>query len=609
MCGIIGFNFADRSLGTKMIDTIRHRGPNDGAVFVGPMATIGNRRLAVIDLSDDGRQPMLNNSNTIALVYNGEIYNYQKIRQELISKGHTFKSNTDTEVVLRGYEEFGRTIVDKLEGMWSFAVYDVIRGQIILSRDFFGIKPLYYYHQNGKMVFASEIKAIQVFLEKENIKVHLSNVGCDSYFSLGYSVSPFTIFDEIKKVAPGETLVFDLSSDNVTSYLLNWTMESPKESNPNNFENVILDSVGRHLVSDVPVGILLSGGVDSTLIALSLKKLGKRLHAYTVRIPGRHDADFARQIADFSGLDQEEIVLDEKNFEEMYVKVWGMLDEPIADPSLFPSLLVAKKVAETSTVVITGEGGDELFWGYPRHLTLGKKNKILPPPLINVSLNFLRYPESIFYLNHLKPLFRRFRYFYSKNRQDLLGSYLELASIDSDFYNRLRLVQYLAKMHGQSGFVGPAYFDEKIYLPNDLLYKTDFATMAYSVEGRVPLLDKSVYQFASNLSPMSRMFGGVGKKIVKEYLAKNLPPHLVFRQKEGFGLPLKTFLVDRYDQEIKEAISYLLEARIVNLSRGGLRKMLQEQSFFDFVKLKFPTLLFSLLSFYKVSRKYHICFP
>ena len=285
MCGIIGFNFTDEALGRRMTDSIKLRGPDDAGVFAGPRATIGNRRLSVIDLSSTGHQPMMNEAGTVALVYNGEVYNHQKLRTELIAKGYRFKGTSDTEVILRGYEEYGEAIVEKLEGMWAFALYDLSRDKLILSRDFFGIKPLFYYQSGDTFVFASEIKAIRLFLEEKKKSLTFCDLALHSYFSLGYSIAPFTIFEEVKKVLPRETISFDLRTGKTSSSFTHW--QGNAISDPIRFEEVLLASVERHLRADVPVGLFLSGGADSTLIALLLKKLGKRLRAYTVRMENR----------------------------------------------------------------------------------------------------------------------------------------------------------------------------------------------------------------------------------------------------------------------------------------------------------------------------------
>lgn len=606
MCGIIGFNFKDDELACQMLGSIAHRGPDDEGFFSDGKITIGNRRLAIIDLSSAGHQPM-NLDKTLGggiwIVFNGEIYNFKELRQELVSKGYRFLSNTDTEVILCGYKVYGDLIFEKLRGMWGVAIYDSQKGKLILSRDFFGIKPLYYYHDGKNFVFGSEIKTIKKFIDKNQLRLRFSPLATNSYFVLGYTPHPLTIFEEIKKISPGEILTFDINSQKISSRFLKWQEDSSSVSNSGDFEKVMLESVEKHLMADVPVGVFLSGGVDSTLVALLLKKLGKKLKAFTVNIRGRHDAEFAKKIADFAKLDHQEVIMDENNFEEMYQRVFQTLDEPIADTSLFSSLLVSREAAKSVKVVLTGEGGDELFLGYQRYNIIKELSVILRPNSFITFLDKLRQPHFKAYLRYLRPLLRRLRLYYNKrHRKDLLGTYFDVFAIDSDMGNRLSVQKYLGeKFAGEKADM--AFFDEKLYLPNDLLYKTDFATMNYSIEGRVPILDRSVYAFVKNLHVDEKLSDGISKKIVKDYLAKNLPPELVFRQKEGFSLPLRPYLFKNHEQEIKEAISYLLDKKIDGLSSKVLARALKDKSYFELLREKFSSVLFSALVFYKVSKQ------
>ncbi|MDP2696274.1 MAG: asparagine synthase (glutamine-hydrolyzing) [bacterium] len=602
MCGIAGFNFKDESLMQSMIGSIDHRGPDDHGVFSDDKVTLGHKRLSIIDLSSAGHQPMFNDDRSLAIVYNGEVYNFQNLRQELINKGHKFRSRTDTEVILRGYDAYGEDVFNKLRGMWALAIYDRRHNRIVLSRDFFGIKPLYYYHDADSLVFASESKAIITFLKKRNIKLHNSPEGLASYFVLGYTPQPLTMSQEIKKVAPGEIIEFDLASRRIVSKSLLWP-QSIGVSDPKDFEMVMLESVERHLISDVPVGVFLSGGADSTLIALLLKKLNQKLKAFTVRIPGKKDADFAGKIAKFANLDHEEIVFDDDKFEEMYQKLWLMLDQPVADTSLLPSLLVSQVASKSVKVVMAGEGGDELFWGYDRHQSLMGANNILEPSKFVEWLNNRRQPTSDLYLRYLRPILRRLRHSGLKRRGDFLGLYLELTNLSNDFVSRIELHRYFERrLNGVKPEVGS--FDRMFYLPDDLLYKNDFATMANTIEGRVPILDKEVYAFTNGLATEYKLSNGVSKKIVKDYLAASLPPELILRSKEGFSIPIEPFILKHHKKDIEEGIAYLLDCHIEYIDRRVLSKLLSDENYFVLISKKFPSLLFMILVFYKTTSKY-----
>ena len=591
MCGIFGFSFQDEKLAETMAATLRHRGSDDHGVFSDGNATLGHQRLSILDLSTAGHQPMSDKEGKIWISYNGEIYNFKELRKDLEKKGCIFKSRTDTEVIIYGYKEYGPDFFKKMRGMWALAIYDSLKEELLLARDFFGIKPLYYSWRGRDLIFASEIRAL-------NGKVF--SFGAASYFVLGYTPHPWTIFENVKKVSPGEVLVFNLQNKSLSSRQMNLeaAVDGPI-SRPGDFEAVMLESVEKHLIADVPVGIFLSGGADSSLLALMLKKLGKSPKAFTVRLAGKKDADFAKSIAHFAGLDHGEILMNEENFEEMYSRLFETLDEPIADTALFPTMLVAKEASRHVKVVMTGEGGDELFWGYERYrnlLGLDRAGNGYP--------SFFSRPENIFYLNYIKPVLRRLRLAYFKAGSNLPGSYLDYVAIDSDFGNKSEVYKHFAES-AKTKNLPPSFFDEKFYLPDNLLKKTDFATMSYSIEGRVPFLDREVYKFAKNLAPSEKFASGLGKKIVKDYLASNLPKELIFRKKEGFSLNPQVYTFKNHKTEIKEAIKYILSLKFGFISEKALSRALRDEAYFEFISRKFPQTVFSWLAFYKVLSRYN----
>jgi len=597
MCGIFGFSFQDEKLAETMAATLRHRGSDDHGVFSDGNATLGHQRLSILDLSAAGHQPMSDKEGKIWISYNGEIYNFKELKKELEKQGYVFKSQTDTEVILYGYKEYGADFFKKMRGMWAFAIYDVLKEELVLSRDFFGIKPLYYSLRGRDLIFASEMRALGA---------KLSSFGAMSYFVLGYAPHPWTVFENIKKVNPGEVLIFNLKNKSLSPLQMNLpdTLGAEAPSDPHAFESVMLESVEKHLIADVPVGIFLSGGVDSSLLALMLKKLGKSPKAFTVRSASKKDADFAKKIADFAGLDYLEILMGEEDFEEMYSRLFETLDEPIADTALFPTMLVAKEASRHVKVVMTGEGGDELFWGYERYqnlLGLNKAGGDYP--------SFFSRPDNIFYLNYIKPILRRLRLAYFGAGRNLPGTYLDYVAIDSDFCEKKEIYDHLATEPWQlpsEEKMPPSFFDEKYYLPDNLLKKTDFATMSYSIEGRVPFLDREVYKFAKNLAPDQKLAGGIGKKLLKECLASNLPQELIFRRKEGFSLSPQIYIFKNHKAEIKEAIKYILSLKFNFISERALLRALQDEAYFEFILSKFPQTVFSWLAFYKVLSRYNL---
>ncbi|TSC91503.1 MAG: asparagine synthase (glutamine-hydrolysing) [Parcubacteria group bacterium Licking1014_17] len=570
MCGIIGFNSNDYSLGREMADSIAHRGPDDWGIFSDDKITLGNRRLAIIDLSSAGHQPMRSEGNTI-IVYNGEIYNFQELKKDLYAQGCRFKSDSDTEVILNGYDIYGPEIFKKMRGMWACAIYDPKNGKLYLSRDFFGIKPLFYFHDGRRLAFASEIKALIKYFEKNSIELKHEADNVRDYFILGYVPAPGTVYQNIFKLMPGETIEFNLSDSSFKKTQVYWDQASATD----NFEEVIYESIKKHLIADVPVGIYLSGGIDSTSIALTLKEIGVSMKAFTVRIPGKKDADYAKKIADLSGFKHEEIDFNGDVLRETYQVCWQILDEPIADTSLLPSLAVSKLASKEVKVVLTGEGGDELFLGYDKYFQFRKLSKAKPPTFLSD-------------IKNIRPFMRRFRSIVAKGRNDLLGAYIENARIDPAILSTKDLQNRLYKSIGNK-VVDIAYFDRKMYLPDDLLYKIDFATMAYSIEGRVPFLDRSVWSFANSL-PIDKK---IGKEPLKNYLLKYLPPELVLRKKEGFSIPSLLYLIPDFNDDIRK--SYTMA-----------RKMIPGLPEFDFLKKKHPRFIFAMLAFYKTACKFNL---
>lgn len=606
MCGIIGFNSNSKILGESMCASISHRGPDDSGVFSDESATIGNRRLAIIDLTSSGRQPMSSRDNSLFIVYNGEVYNFKDIKNDLLGKGYKFRSNTDTEAILYGYEHYGKEIFNMMRGMWSLSIYDKRRNELVLARDYFGIKPLYYFWDEEDFCFASEIKAIKKFLAGKNKKLSLSREGVGQYFILGYTAHPYTVFGKIKKVSPGEILSFNLAKKSFHSESLDWKAEEGKalDLSParalSSFGDIMRNSVEKHIISDVPVGVFLSGGSDSTLIAFMLKKLGANFEAFTVRIEDRNDADYASKIVKFAGLRHNEIIFDKHELEKSYEECWKYLDEPISDSSLLPSLSVSRAASEKVKVVLAGEGGDELFWGYPRHESLSSLNSIFGADNTVKIFDRLRVPDSMFYMRFIRRQFRKIISAHFRRSKNLLGAYVETMGKDFDSVSRLALYDYLYEFFKNKN-LDPAFFDRELYLPNNLLYKTDFATMVHSVEARTPFLDKQVFTFSNSLPSSLKLHNKIGKRIVKEYLSENLPPELIFRKKEGFGIPLQLlYESERYNLDIKEAVSFTRDVLDgLGLDSRSFARLSRDEKFLMLFKRMFPRLLFAAVSFHK----------
>ncbi len=537
MCAISGLNIPDRDLITRMMSTVTHRGPDDTGTFVDDRVALGHNRLSILDLSPQGHQPM--GFNGLQIVFNGEIYNFKELRKELEAVGEVFASQTDTEVLLRGYVREGMVFFKKLRGMWAFAIYDIKAGTIVLSRDPFGIKPLYYYLKDGHFAFSSELRGLQPVLSKHGATDDA--LAHRLYFIFGYMPAPHTPFLEVKKMLPGAIASFDLSSCILTPLetLLPYDENVPTQS----LEDALDDTIRAHFVSDVPVGILYSGGIDSTLLLAKARELGFDPTAFFLRIPNRLDNDYALAAAKELGVTPVIFEFDAQAAEQVFARALASLDEPFADSSYVPTEYLSSQVARTHKVVLSGEGGDEFFGGYHRHnhlLGLRGGMRLIPATLVRLLPTRVR------------------RFVESKINRDPYAAYVEFTRLDEGVASRDEAIQFLRERVVVQHDVLGLELDRTVYLPDDLLFKIDRASMRHGLEGRVPFLDKKFFAVARSLSPQERHGGKItGKSMLKDFLRKYLSARLVDRPKQGFSMPLK-MIASLSDEGLKAAV---IEAR------------------------------------------------
>ncbi len=592
MCGILGFAGSDEALGKRMADTIEHRGPDDWGVYTDTRFTFVNRRLAVIDLSPKGHQPMWTPNNELGIAYNGEVYNYRELREELEKRGEIFESESDTEVILRGYQVQGASFFSKMRGMWALAIYNPQKRQVLLARDPFGIKPLYYIKSGRHFAFSSEMKALNLYAQTNRMKFHFSSTGVASYFALGYSIHPYTVFEEIRKLEPGTYMEISLEHNTVKTTPYSWKNPSPKRT----LEETLIDSVERHLVADVPVGVFLSGGVDSTLIALMLKELGQPLHAFTVSMEGRKDAEYARKIAQFSGLTHHVVELTAERLTEAYTEFMTHVDEPVADTAIIPSLALSKEARKFVTCVLTGEGGDELFFGYERYNTLHRLTRIQK----NQGALEESLPRPV--TGPWKSLARRLRLLEARARNDLLEAYLDVASIGAGkkyFSTVSREIR--DALHGVRTM---SALDEAYYLPDALLYKNDIATMAHSIEGRTPFLDRDVRAFALSIPVNEKYRAKVGKRPLRKLLESRLPKELIMEGKSGFSVP-REMLLPIIENGMEETLRTLLDYGVHPFSHSFVTRLANPE-YRRAVFASLPALPFALTVFARVVSQYDV---
>ena len=584
MCGICGFNFEDKKLLKAMTDEIKHRGPNSAGYYTDKGISLGSRRLSIIDLSSAGNQPIYNEDKSIALIFNGEIFNFKEIRHKL-EKKHSFKSNTDGEVIVHSYEEYGTDCLQHFNGFWGFALYDAKKKILFISRDRLGLKPLYYYYDGHKLIFASELKCI---LKDKSVKRRISYDALSYYLTYRYIPSDLTIFNGIKKLKPGHYMILDLKAKKlkIEEY---WNIPIQiKNSNEDAIQKEIIsllqDSVTKRLISDVPLGVYLSGGIDSSSIVAMMKQSTDDIKSYSLAF--EHDKtgnelSYAKKVSQHFGTKHKEITIDVDIIKDMPKIVWH-LDEPMCDPAAVPVYYLSKEAKKSVTVILTGDGADELFAGYDQYkfLMLGHKLRHMPVPLKKF------VPKSI-KLVPKKLLDKIYKYSSATGHMmfDRVGNllldinsnkakaYTDVLGIFDD-NEKKELVNFKFEPHyddmnkeffSKGDFVTQlTYFDAKNYLPEDLLMKPDKMCMAHSIEARVPYLDYRLVEYSFSIPPNLKLRGNTTKYILKKALKSYLPRDIIHRKKQPFHMPLDEWFAKGLKDYFYELLQSDINSRLFN---------------------------------------------
>ena len=598
MCGITGFvGLNDKSKIRKMTEIIKHRGPDDYGYFSDRGVELGNRRLAIIDLSKRGHQPMSNENGDVWITYNGEIYNFKELRWQLENKGHKFRSNTDTEVIIHTYEEYGPACLKLFNGIFAFAIWDARKGkkQLFLARDRIGKQPLYYYFDKEKLLFASEIKAILEFGIKREVDVQaLSN-----YLTFTYTPGPLTMFKGIRKLLPGHYLVYKNKKVTLRKY---WDFDFKPEQNTERFYEKLLfktlkDTVRKQLISDVPLGHYLSGGIDSSSILAMMSLIrketgGKEIKTFSVGFNTNEVLDelkYARLVAEKFSTDHHELIVSEDSIKEFPRILW-QLDEPIPNVTLMPLYFMSKETKKHATVILTGNGGDEIFAGYRQHSLIHYANEYYKkfPRLFesNATINLF---EAISKLAPTQRI-RRYGKFATKFLPAVKNSaraYRTLVYLDFDEAEKSRLLTREIRKKAKKERIIEDLFQKKIdlinkltlvdlklTLPDQYLLNDDKLTMAHSIESRVPYLDNKMLAFTEKLPTELKLKDGTSKYIFRKTMASYLPKEIIKRKKYGFTAPLQRW----YGSYLSEVATSLLDSpEIVNqgfFNRDYLRNLL-----------------------------------
>lgn len=579
MCGICGIAFIDdrspeEGLLLRMNRKLVHRGPDDEGYFIAPGIGFGMRRLKVIDL-ETGGQPMFNENKDVCVVYNGEIYNFQELREELEKSGHLFHSKSDTEVLVHLYEEYGIGFVNKLNGMFAFALWDNKNKLLYLVRDQFGIKPLYYALLKDCIIFGSELKSLLEYkLDKE-----LDNNSLAKYMMMEFVPSPACILKGVKKLPPAHLLKFHRGSVEVKNY---WTLNLENKKVDIDFDDakeelvdLLRDAVKIRLISDVPLGAFLSGGIDSSTVVFFMKEThNTKIKTFSISFddPSFDESEYSNLVSSHLGTEHHDRRMSEKDLISAIPKVFSFLDEPIGDASIVPTYLLSAFARERVTVALSGDAGDELFAGYPTYFAH------------RIAEGYSRFVPALFHKNILKianllPVsfdnfsidFKIKRFFNFSKQESLRRNIFWLGSFSEDELNELLLCPFDRKLlyDEQFGtFSRYSYVSDVVerlqvmdffyYLQEDVLVKVDRASMACSLEVRIPYLDPRVVEFVWSLPFGMKMNKFRSKYILKRAMEKRLPERIINRPKKGFGIPvakwfstnLKELVLDTFNESV-----------------------------------------------------------
>lgn len=580
MCGICGKVEFDRgasvsgALIRSMLDTIRHRGPDDEGVYLAPQVGLGHARLSIIDLSS-GHQPLGNENGTVWIVFNGEIYNYQELRNQLLAKGHVFKTQTDTEVIVHLYEEYGPQCLEKLRGMFAFALWDENQKSLFLARDRVGIKPLYYSLTRNNIVFASEIKAI---LADPSINRELAPEIIDRFLTFLYLPGEETLLQGIGKLAPGHYLLLKGGKAEIRQY---WDIQFYKPSQcpslkdaEGELSDLVAEAVEMHMIADVPVGVLLSGGVDSTaVLSCAAERTEKEISTFTVGFSDSGGADerpYARLAAEAYGTKHYDMTITASDFADFLPKyVWHM-EEPVCEPPAVALYYVSKLARKYVKVLLSGEGGDEAFAGYDNYRSLVwlERLKQVWPAVNRPASQGLSRANSWFHSARVAkyaPLVNAAfpDYYYSRTSTPYRYSGNGIGELYSSDFVKLIDREYtiepvrklFAVVKDQAILDQMLYIDTKTWLADDLLVKADKMTMANSLELRVPLLDHRLLEFAASLPPHYKLNGFALKYIWKKAMSKRVPERILKRRKAGFPVPYEFWLRNNLRDQIRAILT------------------------------------------------------
>jgi len=609
MCGIVGFFNKNKNMAviSDMLKIQSYRGPDDSGIYFDEKSGVhfGHNRLSIQDLTSHGHQPFISDCENYVIVFNGEVYNFKTIRAELEKLGYVFVSQSDTEVILYSYKEWGIKCIDKFVGMFTFAIFDKVEDKLVLVRDRAGVKPLYYYIYEDQFMFSSEIKSFHKhpkFKKEQNFEV------LPYFFQFGYIPAPFTIFKNCFKLEAGHYL--ELKIDNlefkiikywdVTDFYLQEKFTKNEDEIIEDIEKILDDAIDLRMVSDVPVGVFLSGGYDSSLVASILAiKQEKKINTFTIGFDDEkyNEAEHAKTIAEYLGTNHTEYYMKNSDMLDLVEKLPFYYDEPFGDSSALPTMIVSKLARQSVTVALSSDGGDEAFCGYSKYFFLNKfqnifsngfKREVLKAGLNLFSTNSVEYineklPKNLKQTNikdkytkfqrainssSLEEMFANASSYVDKNE---IARFLKVSKNKELFkkWEKIRSIEFLNQMMA---------IDYKLFMNDDVLTKVDRATMSVSLEGREPLLDHRIIEYMARVPLDIKYKNRQGKYLLRQVLYKYLPKEIVDKPKSGFQIPLNEWL----RCELKPLVLKYLDIAIMDESIFNIEEIMQlKKRFFD----------------------------
>ena len=597
MCGITGFYSQNHNFSTvdleNMTTALQHRGPDANGYFLDEIVGLGHRRLSVLDLSENANQPMHSHDNRYVMIYNGEVYNYREIANELKSVDNipkiNFKTSSDSEIILEAFVQWGVEFVHKLNGMFAIAIYNKQTQELYLFRDRMGIKPLYYFWNGDNFVFASELKAL---LKVSGIPRKINNKAIYSFLNLGFIPTPMSIYESIYKMEAGSFLKVSKNGLEQKKYWslissLNDKVISNEKEALVKLSDLLISSVQYQLKSDVPFGVFLSGGIDSSLITAQAVNLSSvKVNTFSIGFEENryNESEYAKKVANHLGTNHHEFMVSYKDAVEMIDDVFEAYGEPFSDSSAIPTMLVSKLAKKHVTVALSGEGGDELFFGYGSYKWAQRLN--------NPFLKTLRQPigKALSLMdNRCKRAAMLFQYGASDKLESHIFSQEQYLFSSAEAFGLLNNRDEKDVLLGSSEMAlntlekrklnameKQALFDLHYYLPDDLLTKVDRASMHFSLETRVPYLDHRIVEFALNLSPDLKYRNGISKYLLKEILYQYLPKEFFARPKQGFAIPLEKWLKGELSYLITDYLSEKMIRKYDIVNYTEVEKLKQE---------------------------------